>query len=214
MIRSIWQTWFRKNVENQPVKYLIVGLGNMGSEYDKTRHNIGFDVLDHLAAQEGCAFKDEQLGDIAQFKHKGRAIYLLKPSTFMNLSGKAVRYWVQKLNIAPENWLVIVDEFQFDIGEYKLQKKGSDGGHNGLKSIQQLMNGNKYPRLRVGIGHNFHRGQQVEYVLGKWKDHEWKEMQPVIDISCDVVRSFASIGLDKTMNAFNKKKIQTSKEDS
>ncbi|MCL4108700.1 UNVERIFIED_CONTAM: hypothetical protein GTU68_007018 [Idotea baltica] len=186
----------------------------MGAEYDKTRHNIGFDVLDHLASQEGCTFKDDHLGDIAQFKHKGRAIYLLKPSTFMNLSGKAVRYWVQKLSIAPENWLVIVDEFQFDIGEYKLQKKGSDGGHNGLKSIQQLMNGNTYPRLRVGIGHNFHRGQQVEYVLGKWKDHEWKEMQSVIDTSCNVVRSFACIGLDKTMNTYNKKKTQTKKEDS
>ena len=186
----------------------------MGSEYYKTRHNIGFEVLDHLASKESCTFKDEQLGDLAQFKHKGRTIHLLKPSTFMNLSGKAVRYWVQKLNISPDNWLIIVDEFQFDIGDYKLQKKGSDGGHNGLKSIQQLMNGSSYPRLRVGIGHNFHRGQQIEYVLGKWKDDEWKEMQPSIDIACDIVRSFASIGLDKTMNAFNKKKTQINKEGS
>ncbi|MCB0669155.1 MAG: aminoacyl-tRNA hydrolase [Saprospiraceae bacterium] len=187
------------------MKYLIIGLGNMGVEYERTRHNIGFDVLDEIARQENVQFKADQLGDIAMFRHRGRTVYLLKPSTYMNLSGKAVRYWVQKLKINQNHWLTVVDEFQFEMGVIKLQKKGSSGGHNGLKSVENLMQSSSYPRLRIGIGHNFYRGQQVDYVLGKWTDEEWMDMQSVIESACDAIRSFVAIGLDRTMNQFNKK---------
>lgn len=213
---KIWKMWrFLKNIFtrrnhnheiDRTLKYLVIGLGNIGSEYQKTRHNIGFDVLDRLAEQEGIQFKNDQLGFIAEFRHRGRTIYLLKPNTYMNLSGKAVRYWVQKLKISADHWLVVVDEFQFDIGVLKLLRKGSSGGHNGLKSVEDIMQTSNYPRLRIGIGHDFYRGQQVDYVLGRWDDDQWIEMQPVIDQACDAIRSLAAIGLDKTMNQFNQKK--------
>ena len=205
-IKAIFSPKTTDKEEDLVVKYLIIGLGNIGSEYQKTRHNIGFDALDKLAKQEGIPFKNDQLGDIAEFKHRGRSIILLKPNTYMNLSGKAVRYWVQKLKIQPNHWMVVVDEFQFEIGVFKIQKKGSSGGHNGLKSVEDLMQGSTYPRLRIGIGHDFYRGQQVDYVLGNWTDEQWKEMQPVLESVCDAIRSFASIGLDKTMNQFNSRK--------
>jgi PTH1 family peptidyl-tRNA hydrolase len=192
--------------EDYQVKYLIVGLGNIGAEYENTRHNIGFDILDKIATQEHVLFKNDQFGAIAEFKHKGRTIYLLKPTTYMNLSGKAVRYWVQKLKIPDNNWLIVVDEFQFDIGVYKLLKKGTSGGHNGLKSIEEVMQSSIYPRLRIGIGHDFRPGQQVNYVLGKWSPDQWDAMQPVIDDVCDLIRSFTAIGLDRTMNFYNKRK--------
>ena len=145
-----WITFFKRqkkqDLKIDPLmKYLIVGLGNMGPDYENTRHNVGFDVVDQLAATKDCVFTPEQLGDLTSFKYKGRTVYLLKPSTFMNLSGKAVRYWVNKLKIPDQNWLIVVDEFQFDLGEYKLQKKGSPGGHNGLKSIQDYMQTSSYP---------------------------------------------------------------------
>lgn len=179
----------------------------MGAEYERTRHNIGFDVLNKLALRQNVDFKNDQLGDIAEFKYKSRSIFLLKPSTYMNLSGKAVRYWIQKLRINEDQWLVVVDEFQFDIGVMKLQKKGSAGGHNGLKSIEQTMQTSAYPRLRIGIGHDFFRGQQVDYVLGKWTAEEWTEMQPVMESAGDAILSFATIGMDRTMNGFNKKNL-------
>lgn len=188
------------------VKYLIIGLGNIGAEYQNTRHNIGFDVLDRIAESEGCTFKSDQLGSIAEFKHKGRIIYLLKPSTYMNLSGKAVRFWVQKLKISEGHWLVITDEKQFDVGVFKLQKKGSDGGHNGLKSVQELMQTSTYPRLRIGIGNEFFPGQQVDYVLNKWLPDQWEVIKKVIDEMPKIVHSFVSVGLDRTMTQFNKKK--------
>ena len=187
------------------MKYLIIGLGNMGSEYEHTRHNIGFDVLDELAAQEDISFKNEVLGDLAQFKHKGRTVYLLKPSTFMNLSGKAVRYWTQKLKIATNQWRIVVDEFQFDVGIIKLQKKGGPGGHNGLKSIEAMMQSSVYPRLRIGIGHDFRRGGQVEYVLGRWTDEQAKTIEKVKEEACQVLKSFVAIGLDRAMAMHNRK---------
>lgn len=198
--------WFVKNeTVDASMKYLIVGLGNMGSEYDRTRHNIGFDVLDILAVQEGAIFKHEVLGDLAQFKYKGRTVYLLKPSTYMNLSGKAVRHWVQKLKIASEHWVVVVDEFQFDIGDVKLQKKGGPGGHNGLKSVESMMQSSTYPRLRIGIGHDFHRGGQVDYVLSKWTDEQATAIAAVKEEACKVLKSFVAIGLDRAMTFHNRK---------
>jgi PTH1 family peptidyl-tRNA hydrolase len=188
------------------VKYLIIGLGNIGAEYQNTRHNIGFDALDKIAESEGCNFRSDQFGSLAEYKYKGRTIYLLKPSTYMNLSGKAVRYWVQKLKILEGNWLVVTDEKQFEVGVFKLQKKGSDGGHNGLKSVQELMQTSSYPRLRIGIGSEFFPGQQVDYVLSKWSPKQWEIIKTILDEVPKIVRSFVSIGIDRTMNQFNKKK--------
>ena len=188
------------------MKYLIVGLGNMGPDYEDTRHNVGFDVVDQLAASKDCVFKPEQLGDLTSFKYKGRIVYLLKPSTFMNLSGKAVRYWVNKLKIPDQNWLIVVDEFQFDLGEYKLQKKGSPGGHNGLKSIEDYMQTSTYPRLRIGIGHDFPKGGQVDYVLGRCTPSEHSLLQPVLKQANEVILSFVGIGLERSMSLHNRKK--------
>ncbi len=188
-----------------PMKYLIVGLGNMGAEYDDTRHNIGFDVVDALAKDAEVSFKHEQLGDLAEFRHKGRTFILLKPSTYMNLSGKAVRYWLQKKKVQKENLLVIVDDLNLPYGRQRLRAKGSDGGHNGLKSIDQLNGGNKYARLRIGIGDNFSRGRQVDFVLGKWSEQEREQLPQVIKTAVDTVKSFGTIGLARTMNQFNTK---------
>ena len=206
LIKYFRSYFTRKDEIAADMKYLIVGLGNMGADYDHTRHNVGFDVVDALAEAASVSFKHEQLGDVAQYKHRGRQIYLLKPSTYMNLSGKAVRYWVQKLKIQPNNWLVVVDELQFDVGVFKLQKKGGPGSHNGLKSVQDIMQTSNYPRLRVGIGSNFHRGQQVDYVLGKWKQEEWEQIEQSLPAICDTIHAFASIGIDRAMTQYNKKK--------
>ncbi len=193
------------------MKFLIVGLGNMGADYDHTRHNVGFDVVDAVAQAHDCTFKHEQLGDLSQFKYRGRTVYLLKPSTFMNLSGKAVRYWVNKLKIPATNLLVIVDEFQFDVGVFKLLKKGNAGGHNGLESIQSMLQTAQYPRLRIGIGHEFHRGEQVKYVLGRWREDQYTIIKQLMPRLVQLVESFVAIGLDRTMNAFNKKSGPPSK---
>lgn len=187
------------------MKYLIVGLGNMGAEYDHTRHNIGFEVVDALAVAFDVSFKNDQLGDIAEFKYKGRTFVLLKPSTYMNRSGKAVRYWLQKKKITKQNLLVIVDDLNLDFGKQRLRGKGSDGGHNGLKDINQML-GNNYARLRIGIGNEFSRGRQVDYVLGKWSSEEAEKLKEVIDYAVETVKSFGTIGLNFTMNQFNKKK--------
>jgi PTH1 family peptidyl-tRNA hydrolase len=187
------------------MKYLIVGLGNMGPDYDGTRHNIGFDVVDHLAEQQGVVFKNDTLGDLASFKHKGRTFILLKPSTFMNRSGKAVRYWLQKEKITQDRLLVVVDDLNIDLGSVRLRGKGSPGGHNGLKDIDQVLGGNKYARLRVGIGSDFGRGQQVNFVLGEWEPEEQEVLQDVIEHSGKAVLAFGTIGLQHTMSAFNRK---------
>ena len=197
---------FSKQEEIDPeMKYLIVGLGNMHPDYDDTRHNIGFEVVDMLAHKKDGEFKNDTLGDLCLIKHKGRFIYLLKPSTYMNLSGKSVRHWILKHKIKPENLLIVVDDLNIDFGKLRMRAKGADGGHNGLKSITQQLNTTKYPRLRVGIGDNFNKGRQVDYVLGKWTKKENESLGDIIDQSCEACLSFASIGLSRTMNAFNKK---------
>lgn len=185
------------------MKYLIAGLGNMGAEYDHTRHNVGFEVVDALAEEFNVTFKNDQLGDIAEFKHRGRTVVLLKPSTYMNRSGKAVRYWLQKKKIEVKNLLVIMDDLNLDFGAIRLRGKGSDGGHNGLKDINQVLGGNKYARLRFGIGNDFPRGRQVDYVLGEWSDEQKEQLPELIQKAAEMSKSFVAIGLAHTMNQFN-----------
>lgn len=200
------KNWFDTTPkEPDPMKYLIVGLGNMGAKYDDTRHNIGFDIIDALAKDLGAEWKNDQLGDIARGKHKGRTLVLLKPSTYMNLSGKAVRYWMQKEKINKRNLLVIVDDLNLDFGKQRLRGKGSDGGHNGLKDINNMTGGNNYARLRFGIGNGFSKGRQVDFVLGEWSSEERDKLPELIQYAVDTAKSFAAIGLNFTMNAFNKK---------
>jgi len=188
------------------LKYLIAGLGNIGFEYSNTRHNIGFLVLDALAKASNICFNDARYGAIAEVKHKGRTFTLLKPSTYMNLSGKAVSYWLQKEKIPVENLLVIVDDIALPIGSLRLRSFGSDGGHNGLKSIDGVLGSQNYSRLRFGIGGDFPKGYQVDYVLGEWTDAEIKILPEPIKKSADIIFSFGTIGVERTMNFFNKKK--------
>lgn len=184
-------------------KFLIVGLGNIGLEYENTRHNIGFKILDEIAQQEAIGFSDAKLGAITSFRYKGRSILCLKPSTFMNLSGKAVRYWMEKEGIPLENILIITDDINLSFGTIRLKAKGSDGGHNGLKSIQQLVQSTKYHRFRFGVGSNFGKGQQVDYVLGKWNEEEEVQLKERLQKSVELVRSFVFAGPNNTMNQFN-----------
>ena len=195
----------KKKEEPDPMKYLIVGLGNMGADYDNTRHNIGFDVVDALAKEFDVKFKNDSLGDLAEFKHKGRTFILLKPSTYMNLSGKAVRAWLTKKKIEKKNLLVIVDDMNLDLGVLRLRGKGSDGGHNGLKSIDQMTGGNNYARIRFGIGNDFGKGQQVDFVLGTWDSEEQSKLPEIIKRATDGVKKFGTIGLAHTMTELNKK---------
>ncbi len=183
--------------------FLIVGLGNIGPDYVETRHNIGFKVLDRLASRSGTSFSPSRLGDAAELRVKGRKLTLLKPSTYMNLSGKAVRYWMESLNVPSERMLVIVDDVALPFGHLRLKLKGSDGGHNGLKSIQESIGGAGYPRLRVGIGGDFPKGGQVNYVLGKWSSDEQKALPKLCEVSSDAIESFCLAGPSNTMNAFN-----------
>lgn len=194
---------FFKQEEPDPMKYLIAGLGNMGAEYDGTRHNVGFEVLDALAKEFEISFKNDQLGDIAEFRHKGRIFVLLKPSTYMNRSGKSVRYWMQKTKVEKKNLLVVVDDLNLPFGKQKIKGKGSDGGHNGLKDVDQMTGGNNYARLRVGIGRDFSTGQQVDYVLGRWDATEKEGLDAVIKKAADTIKAFGTIGLNHTMNQFN-----------
>ena len=184
-------------------KYLIVGLGNPGYEYENTRHNTGFMVLDKMAESAGVSFEDKRYGYVAETSIKGRKVFLLKPTTYMNLSGNAVRYWLQKENIDQKRLLVVVDDLSIPLGDYRLKGKGSNGGHNGLGNIQQLI-GQQYARLRMGIGNEFQRGQQVDWVLGKYTDEDMRTLQPSIDEAVEIIRSFVLAGLDITMNQFNK----------
>ena len=199
---------FSKNkTEEQPPmkKFLIVGLGNIGSEYANTRHNIGFKILDYIANQEGISFQTVKLGEVAELKIKGRTILLLKPNTYMNLSGKAVKYWLEKENIEKENMLVITDDLNLSFGTIRIKTKGSDGGHNGLKNIQLLLNSTEYPRFRFGISDAFKKGQQVNYVLGEWDTEEKEKLKERLEISSKIIKSFALAGLNNTMNEFNGK---------
>ncbi len=184
-------------------KYLIAGLGNIGPEYVNTRHNIGFKAVDYLAAQEQAEFSTVRLGALAQFRHKGRAFFLLKPNTYMNLSGKAISYWMEKENIPVENVLVITDDLNLPFGTIRIKPKGSDGGHNGLKSIQQMLGHSNYPRLRFGISDEFKKGQQVNYVLGEWSDEERQNLPEHLETMAQAVRSFGTAGLELTMSGFN-----------
>lgn len=187
------------------MKYLIVGLGNPGSEYVNTRHNIGFNTLDALAAAESLSWEDVRHGKCATLRVKGKTLLLLKPSTFMNLSGKALNYWMQQEKIPIENVLVVVDDLALPLGTLRIKPKGSDAGHNGLRNIQEVLGHNNYARLRFGIGSDFPKGRQVDFVLGKWSDTDLIDLSLRIPIAVDMIKSFATIGLQGTMTAFNNK---------
>ena len=184
-------------------KYLICGLGNPGREYEGTRHNTGFMVLDAFAKVSNIVFEDKRYGFIAETTIKGRKIILLKPTTFMNLSGNAVRYWLNKENIDQSRLLVISDDVALPLGAFRLKGSGSNGGHNGLGHIQQLI-GQNYARLRMGVGNDYPRGGQVDWVLGHYSDEQMKELQPAIDLGVEIIKSFVLAGIDITMNQFNK----------
>ena len=184
-------------------KFLIVGLGNIGSEYAETRHNIGFKVLDALSKKEEFSFETAKLGDLGTFKAKGRSILCLKPSTYMNLSGKALKYWMDKEKIPLENILVITDDLNLNFGAIRLKIKGSDGGHNGLKDIQNVLQTVTYNRFRFGVGAEFSKGRQVDYVLGEWNEEEKAELKERLEKSCELIRSFVLSGAKNTMNQFN-----------
>lgn len=186
-------------------KFLIFGLGNPGYKYQNTRHNIGFEILDYLAKEKDLEFETEKLADICSFNHKGRKFILAKPTTFMNLSGKATRYWMQKENIKLENILVITDDINLDFGTLRIKAKGSHGGHNGLFHIQETLNTSTYPRFRFGIGSQFPKGQQVKYVLSEWNKDEKSELIERLEKAKEAVLSFGLAGIQQTMNDFNGK---------
>ena len=186
------------------MKYLIVGIGNIGQEYAHTRHNIGFDTLDAFAKASNVVFEPVRFGDMAQCKIDGRTLLLLKPSTYVNLSGDAVRYWLDKENIEQDHLLVVVDDLALPLAALRLRGKGGDAGHNGLKSIQELI-GAKYARLRFGIGDNFDKGQQIDFVLGQWDDEEKPHIEESKKTATEIIESFVTSGLLKTMNIFNKR---------
>ena len=186
-------------------KYLIVGLGNIGDEYANTRHNIGFDVLDAIAKENELKFETNKLASTAKYKFKGKTLVLIKPSTFMNLSGKAVNYWLQAEKISVQNVLIITDDIALPVGTLRLKGKGGDGGHNGLKNIQETLNTANYARLRFGVGNEYSRGKQVDFVLGNWSNEETEELKPRLKIARKIVEGFCSIGLQHTMTAYNHK---------
>jgi len=186
------------------MKYLITGLGNVGYEYDGTRHNIGFEVVDVLCKNLEGSWRGDHHGDLAEVKHKGRTLILLKPNTYMNLSGKAIRYWLQKEKIPLENSLTVLDDLNLAFGKLRLRPKGSDGGHNGLKNIQELLGTDAYPRLRIGIGADFSKGKQVNYVLGKWTEDEKSELPHILEKATEVIKTFVTIGLERAMSVTGK----------
>lgn len=187
------------------MKNLLVGLGNPGVEYAETRHNIGFKALDALAGASNVVFSPGRYADVAEVKHKGRTLILIKPQTFMNLSGRAVNYWLQQEKIPIERCMVITDDIALPFGKIRIRAKGSHGGHNGLRHIQEVLGTPNYPRLRFGVGNDFHPGEQVKYVLAPWSDEEQSAMSERLDVVKDALLSFTSIGLERTMNFFNNK---------
>jgi len=184
-------------------KYLIIGLGNIGADYTNTRHNIGFKVVEQFAALNGAVFETKKLGDLATFRFKGRVFTLLKPNTYMNLSGKAVKYWLEKQAIPQENLLVITDDLNLPFGSLRLKMKGSDGGHNGLKDIQDKLNTSQYNRLRFGISDAFSKGRQVDYVLGEWTTEESEKLKERLDHCAEFIKSFVMAGVKNAMNTYN-----------
>ncbi len=195
----------KQQTEDSSMKYLIVGLGNIGEEYAGTRHNIGFDVLDAVASANDLEFKEQRYGAQCTYKFKSRQIILLKPNTYVNLSGRAVNYWLQKEKIPLSNLLIIVDDLALPFGVLRLKTKGGDAGHNGLKSIQAMLNTGNYSRLRFGIGNDFSKGQQIDFVLGKWSEEENEALKERKKIAIDIIKSFSTIGAAQTMNQFNNK---------
>ncbi|MGR3812053.1 aminoacyl-tRNA hydrolase [Jiulongibacter sp. NS-SX5] len=185
------------------MKYLVVGLGNIGPEYTFTRHNAGFMALDRIAAQEGLTFELKKLAQHAEWKSKGRSIHLIKPTTYMNLSGKAVLYWMTQLKIPKDNVLIVVDDLALPVGKLRLKPKGSSAGHNGLKDIERVLQGANYSRLKIGIGSDFPKGRQVDFVLGRFPEDEMIELINKLDKAKDMILSFCTIGIQKTMNSFN-----------
>lgn len=190
---------------NNMKKFLIVGLGNIGEQYSNTRHNVGFAILNHFASKNNVNFKTEKLGDRTVFKLKGRTFVLLKPSTFMNLSGKAVKYWLDKEKIPLESLLIITDDLNLPFGSIRLKNKGNDGGHNGLRDIQDKLSTTKYNRFRFGISDSFGQGRQTDYVLGEWSEEELKQLPERLDKSIALIKSFVLAGIHNTMNEFNGK---------
>ena len=187
------------------MKFLIAGLGNIGDEYDNTRHNIGFRILDALARASNISFSDKRYGYVAEMKYAGKIFILLKPNTFMNLSGRSVHYWMQKEGIPLENVLVLVDDLALPLGKIRMRLSGGDAGHNGLKSIHQILGTQNYIRLRFGIGDDFPRGYQVEHVLGKWTKAEEEVVDSKMELCIEMIKSFGTIGAERTMNQYNKK---------
>lgn len=187
------------------MKYLIAGLGNIGQEYSETRHNIGFKVLDALAEASNTVFKDGRRAMVAEIKHRGRILVLIKPTTYMNLSGKALHYWLQKEKIPIENLLVVTDDLALPYGKIRIRAKGSDAGHNGLKSINELLETDQYARLRFGIGNEFSKGQQIDYVLGTWDEEELKLLPERIKMCTEAILAFPILGIQRTMNFYNNK---------
>jgi len=200
--------FFKKSEESKEdimKKFLIIGLGNIGEKYANTRHNIGFQIVDALAKEQGATFETDKLGDVASFRYKGKTFFLLKPSTYMNLSGKSVKYWMTKEKIQIENVLVVTDDVNIDFGAIRIKIKGSAGGHNGLKDIQEKLNTQQYTRFRFGVGGNYSKGRQVDFVLGEWNKEETSLLIERIPMSIKAVLSFGTDGVHHTMNNFNGK---------
>ena len=204
-LKRFFRTQSTNTEKNTMKKFLVVGLGNIGEKYHNTRHNIGFKIVDAFVKEHEGSFETEKLGDIAKLRIKGKTVIVLKPSTYMNLSGKAIQYWMKQENIKVENLLVITDDLNIDFGKIRIKGKGSSGGHNGLKDIQDKFNTGAYPRFRFGVGANYGRGRQVDFVLGEWSDEEESEMIERIPTSVKAVTSFITAGLANTMNEFNGK---------
>jgi len=207
ILKEIFNNIFKnKKEETDPMKkFLIVGLGNIGEEYVNTRHNIGFKIVNAFVKENDSSFSTEKLGDIAKLKIKGKTVIVLKPNTYMNLSGKAIMYWMQQENIQVENLLVITDDLNIDFGKLRMKPKGSSGGHNGLKDIQAKFNTGAYPRFRFGVGSQYRKGRQVDFVLGKWSKEEESEMIERIPTCVKAITSFINAGMANTMNEFNGK---------
>lgn len=189
--------------EPEEMSYLIIGLGNIGAEYAHTRHNIGFDILDNIASEMDLKFESDRYVFYAKGRIRGRVVHFIKPTTYMNLSGKAVRHWMKQAKVDQQNILVITDDLNLRLGKLRMRGKGSDGGHNGLRNINETLGRNDYPRLRVGVGDNFSKGRQVEYVLGKWDDKEEVEVAIIKDKASEAIKSFVTQGLARTMTLYN-----------
>ncbi len=203
-----------KQEENNEMKYLIVGLGNVGAEYEGTRHNCGFMAVDTLAKESDVRFQLERHAYRAEMKYKGRTLVIIKPTTYMNLSGKAVNYWLMMEKVPLENLLVVVDDIALPVGQLRMKKQGSGGGHNGLGNIEQVLGTTQYCRLRIGVGNDFGRGQQIDYVLGQFTPDELAILEPQLKKAAEGIKAFCTVGPDRAMNAFNEKKQKATKKDS